>query len=82
MATGPELQQHLEEVARTLARRFAGVLSPETVDRYVERAAARLAEEARVENYIPVLVERLVREDLDALVRAGGLAPPAISEPA
>lgn len=57
----------LERIAADLATRFAGTLSPETVDRYVRESYQLLAERARITRYLPSLTGRFAADRLRAL---------------
>lgn len=57
----------LERIAADLAARFAGTLSPETVDRYVRESYELLAERARITRYLPSLTARFAADRLTAL---------------
>ncbi|HOT34370.1 MAG TPA: metalloregulator ArsR/SmtB family transcription factor [Rhodoglobus sp.] len=59
----------LERIASDLATRFAGTLSPETVDRYVRESYHLLAERAGITRYLPSLTARFAGDRLDALTR-------------
>ena len=59
----------LERIAADLATRFAGTLSPETVDRYVRESYRLLAERAGITRYLPSLTARFAGDRLDALTR-------------
>ena len=59
----------LERIASDLATRFAGTLSPETVDRYVRESYRLLAERAGITRYLPSLTARFAGDRLDALTR-------------
>ena len=59
----------LERVADDLATRFAGVFSPETVQRYVNESHELLASESRITRYLPSLTARFAADRLSALAR-------------
>jgi len=46
---------------------FDGLVSPETVDELFRQSTNDLAASARVDNFVPLLVERRTRERLKAL---------------
>jgi protein-tyrosine-phosphatase len=60
-----DVQPHIDGVTRSLAQEFAGVFSPETVDRFVHETWERYAD-ARIKKFTPVLVHRFARERLRA----------------
>ncbi|MDZ4090400.1 MAG: metalloregulator ArsR/SmtB family transcription factor [Arthrobacter sp.] len=60
----------LERIADDLAPRFAGVLSAETVDRYVRESYELLAERARITRYLPSLTARFAADRLSAVAAA------------
>src|SRR5215472_12777062 len=66
-----ELRYHLGIVERTVTREFAGVFSPETVDRYLRESRLAFAD-AKVTDFVPVMVERFARERLRVLAQAEG----------
>ena len=66
-SVGPDLQSQVERVTRRLASEFAGLFSRETIARYVEESAALLSRGATVQRFIPIFVEGLARERLQAL---------------
>ncbi len=55
-----------------LSQRFAGVFSPETVDRYVHESYQSLYRTAALKHYLPVLADRFATERLTALAQATG----------
>lgn len=60
----------LGRIADQLVARFAGVLSAETVRRFVDESYALLASRATVHTHLPVLTARFAAERLDALAKA------------
>jgi protein-tyrosine-phosphatase len=66
-----ELQYHLGVVERTVRREFAGTFSDETVERFLRESEAAFRD-ARVQTFVPVMVERFARERLRALAQAEG----------
>ena len=66
-----ELQYHLSLVDRRIREEFAGVFSPETVERYLQESKQAL-EGAKVKNFVPVIVERFARDRLKALAQTQG----------
>lgn len=63
------LRRHVED----LAARFAGMVSPETVERMVFESYAALRRTARVTAHLPVLTCRFATERLTALAQAKGV---------
>jgi len=61
--------QVLARVASDLSRRFAGVFSPETVERYVRESHELLAEQAKITRYLPSLTSKFAADRLAALAR-------------
>lgn len=55
-----------------LSHRFAGVFSPETVDRYVHGSYQSLYRTGALKHYLPVLADRFATERLTALAQATG----------
>jgi arsenate reductase len=68
-SVGPDLHSQLDRVTRQLASEFAGLFSRETIARYVEESAALLSRGATVQRFIPIFVEGLARERLQALAQ-------------
>lgn len=66
-----ELQYHMSLVDRRIHEEFAGVFSPETVERYVQESKLDLAG-AKLKNFVPVIAERFARERLKALAQTQG----------
>ena len=67
----------LDRIAAQLAGRFTGVLSAETVDRYVHESYTALHRTARIKTYLPTLTEHFAGDRLTALAQARG----AIAKP-
>lgn len=70
----------LHTIAEDLAQRFAGVFSPETVERYVFESYTALGRTARITSHLPSLTERFARERLTALAQSKGQAPHDVPE--
>ena len=64
----------MSHAARRLARELTGTLSYETIEREISLDYQQLAANARVSRFLPILVERAVRERLRATLAA--TAPP------
>ncbi len=74
-ATG--LDGFLSRTSADLAYRFAGVFSPETVDRYVRESYQALYSRSGSKAHLPVLAVRFAQERLTALAQvSGGAAKP------
>lgn len=75
----PDADAVVSRIARDLARRFAGVFSPETVERYVWESYEALDRTARVQTYVPVLAQQFATDRLTALAQFRGvIAKPVI----
>ncbi|MCZ4328003.1 arsenate reductase ArsC [Brachybacterium paraconglomeratum] len=70
----------LHTITEDLAHRFAGVFSPETVERYVFESYTALGRTARITSHLPSLTERFARERLTALAQSKGQAPHDVPE--
>ena len=53
-----------------LREEFRSVIAPEKVDEVFRQSTLDLTEAARIENFVPLLAERLTRERLIALAHA------------
>lgn len=69
----PGQQQSVHRLSLELAEEFAGVLGPETVERFVAESFEELATNARFTDYLPVLTRRFARERLRALMKVQGV---------
>lgn len=81
--TPPELlmpQAVLSRAATDLAARYAGVFSPQTVERYVFESYAALRRTARIHNHLTSLATRFATDRLTALAQAQGSAPKDVPE--
>jgi hypothetical protein len=58
------LERQVERQLQALLREFEGEIPPSEVTPIVEAHFARLREQARIEEFIPVLVYRYAREEL------------------
>jgi protein-tyrosine-phosphatase len=72
MNARPELDKHYTRVIEDLTYRFDGVFSPESIAQAVLDARNDLEPTATVTEYLPVLVERFAREQLQAAAQAEG----------
>ncbi len=68
----PELHAALARISDELSSEFAGILSHETITRYLEESAERFLSGATVTRFVPILVQRFARERLQALGQAKG----------
>jgi arsenate reductase len=68
-------QGMLRRLAAELSGRFAGVFSPETVERYVFESYTALLRTAGVHTHLVVLTQRFATDRLTALAQAKGAAP-------
>jgi arsenate reductase len=71
MSSPARLDPHMASVVARLATEFAGVFSPETVERSVRESLVQWAD-AKIAFYVPVLVERYSRERLRAVAHIEG----------
>jgi arsenate reductase len=68
----PVTQHHIRQVTRGLQDEFAGIFSPETIERYISESVDLLGE-SKINVFVPVLAHRFARERLKALSQAEGL---------
>ncbi len=75
-----EEREQIERAGARLAREFAGVFGPETVDRYLASSRSELIRRAKFTMWLPVLIERVTRDRLRAIARTelGHLERPAV----
>ena len=59
----------LDRIAEKLAPTFQGVFGPETVRAYVADAYQRIAAEARIQTYLPILTGNIARDSLIRLAK-------------
>ncbi|PYE11728.1 protein-tyrosine-phosphatase [Williamsia limnetica] len=79
----PELlmpQALLSRTAETLADRYNGVFSPQTVERYVFESYTALRRTATIYNHLPALAGRFAADRLSALAQSTGAAPKDVPE--
>ena len=69
------LHTELHEIAAQLHRDFDGPIGSEVVDRVLDEVAARFVD-ARVRTFLPLLVHRYARSDLQAACANSPLADP------
>jgi arsenate reductase (thioredoxin) len=67
----PVTQHHIAQVTEGLVDEFAGIFSPETIERYIGESVDLLGE-SRINVFVPVLAHRFARERLRALGQAEG----------
>ncbi len=70
-ALDPVTRQHVRKLSNGLVSEFAGVFSPETIERYLEESVDML-DGSRINVFVPVLAHRFARERLKALAQAEG----------
>ncbi|UGQ10472.1 arsenate reductase ArsC [Yinghuangia sp. ASG 101] len=70
---GADPEIALGRIGGSLAAKFHGVFSAQTVARYLRESHALLAERATIQQYLPILAGRFTAERLSALARAEGL---------
>ncbi|GAA0956107.1 arsenate reductase ArsC [Actinocorallia libanotica] len=70
----------LTRIASTIAPRFDGVFSTETVHRYVHESYHLLVRDAVDGSHLPLLAERFARERLIALAQTQGLSGRTVPE--
>ena len=79
----PELlmpQAVLSRAAADLAAKYAGVFSPQTVERYVFESYAALRRTARIHNHLTALATRFATDRLTALAQSQGAVPKDVPE--
>ena len=68
------------QIATNIAPEFAGIFSPETIERCAGKFYAALAEGARITDYLPVLTEHSVRVHLRPAAHARGFMIDGVPE--
>jgi hypothetical protein len=63
----PEIDTDLQKVAHLVHEEFDDRLDPHAIDECLAKVAARYAD-ARVRSFVPLLVRRYVRDELQALL--------------
>lgn len=76
--TEEQLGRLYARIARDLSYRFDGVYTFETVVRTVQAARAELDATSRIKDYVPVLVERVARDQLTAAARPDAWNRPTV----
>jgi hypothetical protein len=62
-AGGPKINADLQDVAQQVHEEFADRLDPRDVDECFDRVAAKF-DNAKVRSFVPLLVQRYVRDEL------------------
>lgn len=77
----PLMRDALDDATRSLAGRFRGVFSEETVARCVEDSYAQIGDRPTVgPNFLPIFVEKFARERLQAVAQAEGIVAKDLPE--
>jgi arsenate reductase len=75
----PATQNHLDNGVDALADEFSGIFSRETIQAYVDESLEQL-ETARLQEFLPLLVNRFARERLRAVAQAEGMLTKELPE--
>jgi arsenate reductase len=70
---------HIQRSIEVLSEDFAGIFSRETINAYVEESLDQFSD-ARVEEFVPLMVERFSRQRLRALAQAEGKVTKEVPE--
>jgi protein-tyrosine-phosphatase len=70
----PDQHLALRSAATNLRAHFAGTISPETIELFLETSYDQFAERARFTHFLPLIAERSARQRLTALARLEGKA--------
>ncbi|MFL6172261.1 MAG: three-helix bundle dimerization domain-containing protein, partial [Marmoricola sp.] len=62
-------EQQFERIVEDLTREYGGAVGADAVLRAVQKYRTELEPAARITDYIPVLVRRFAREELELAVR-------------
>lgn len=73
-------QAVLSRAAQNLAAKYAGVFSPQTVERYVFESYAALRRTARIHTHLSALATRFAGDRLTALAQSQGAVPKDVPE--
>jgi arsenate reductase len=68
----PDQRLALRTAARSLRDEFAGTLSVETIELFLQTSYDQFAERAKFVNFLPLIAERFARQRLTALARVEG----------
>jgi arsenate reductase len=79
MPLDPVSRQTFARPIADLCEEFAGVFSPETVERYIDESIDHMSG-ARIADFIPLFVHRFARQRLRALAQAEGLVAKDVPE--
>jgi protein-tyrosine-phosphatase len=71
-ALDPVTRHHIDNLTKALVSEFAGIFSPETINRYITESVDLLGS-SRITVFVPVLAHRFARERLKALAQAEGI---------
>jgi arsenate reductase len=71
-ALDPVTRHHIDNLTKALVSEFAGIFSPETINRYITESVDLLGS-SRITVFVPVLAHRFARERLKALGQAEGI---------
>ncbi|WKZ82217.1 MAG: arsenate reductase ArsC [Acidimicrobiia bacterium] len=80
MALPPETQLMIDQAAQRVQRDFDGVFGVETIARFMAESQEMLESRARILTWLPILIERLARDRLQAASRLR--TPPRDRKPA
>ncbi|WP_166355489.1 arsenate reductase ArsC [Phytoactinopolyspora limicola] len=69
-----DIEHTLDVAAQRLSREFRGVLSEETVRRFLDSSFEQFASTASIPDYVPLMTERFARQRLYALTKVEGAA--------
>jgi arsenate reductase len=72
-------REHVQRSVDLLAEEFAGIFSRETIDAYVGESLNQFAD-AKVHEFVPIMVERFSRQRLRALAQAEGRVTKVVPE--
>ncbi len=72
-------REHIQRSVDLLAEEFGGIFSRETIDAYIEESLDQFAD-ARVQEFVPIMVERFSRQRLRALAQAEGKVTKEVPE--
>ena len=72
-------KEHIQRSVDLLAEEFGGIFSRETIDAYIEESLDQFAD-ARVQEFVPIMVERFSRQRLRALAQAEGKVTKEVPE--
>lgn len=73
----PEQDLMIKQAAERIHRHFQERFSPETIARYIKDSRQNLEGRAKINTWLPVLIERFTRDRLRALARLEGIVDKA-----